>query len=35
MTKRRKQEEQSPSLPPELETRKLEAEVQLLELKIE
>ena len=35
MTKRRKQEEQSPPLPPELETRKLEAEVQLLELKIE
>ena len=33
MTKRKKQEEQS--LPPDLETRKLEAEVQLLELKIE
>ena len=35
MTKRKKQEEQSPPLPPELETRKLEAEVRLLELKIE
>ena len=34
MTRRKKQEEQSPPLPPELETRKLEAEVQLLELKI-
>ena len=33
MTKRKKQEEQY--LPPEMETRKLEAEVQLLELKIE
>ena len=33
MTRRRKQEEQS--LPPDLEVRKLEAEVQLLELKIE
>lgn len=33
MTKRKKQEEQS--LPPDLETRKLEAEVKLLELKIE
>ena len=33
--RRKKQEEQSPPLPPELEVRKLEAEVQLLELKIE
>lgn len=33
MTKRKKQEEKI--LPPDLETRKLEAEVQLLELKIE
>ena len=33
MTRRKKQEEKS--LPPDLETRKLEAEVQLLELKIE
>ena len=33
MTKRKKQEEKA--LPPDLETRKLEAEVQLLELKIE
>lgn len=36
MTKRKKQEEKPlPSMPPDLETRKLEAEVQLLELKIE
>ena len=35
MTKRKKKDEQSPPLPPELETRKLEAEVHLLELKIE
>ena len=35
MTKRRKQEEQSPPLPPDLTERKLEAEVKLLELKIE
>lgn len=33
MTKRKKQEEKT--LPPDLETRKLEAEVKLLELKIE
>ena len=33
MTKRKKQEEKA--LPPDLETRKLEAEVKLLELKIE
>lgn len=36
MTKRKKQEDKTlPSMPPDLETRKLEAEVQLLELKIE
>lgn len=36
MTKRKKQEEKIlQSMPPDLETRKLEAEVQLLELKIE
>ena len=34
MTKRKKQQDE-PSLPPDLETRKLSAEVQLLELKIE
>ena len=36
MARRKKQEERAlPPLPPDLETRKLEAEVQLLELKIE
>ena len=36
MARRKKQEEKAlPSMPPDLETRKLEAEVQLLELKIE